>query len=376
MAQDSLNSSRRASLFYLGWLAAVAIVLGTLASLVLAREVWIRRQSGALEAESRRGRPVLVEPVSFAPKARTVVFPGDVHGFYETELFAKVPGYIRSIKVDKGTRVRKGQPLAEIESPELDHQVQDARADYNLRIVTDRRFQEMVRHGAASQQQADQTHADMLQARAHWLSLEAQQAYERVEAPFDGVITARNVDPGALVTLNTASTGAVPLLAIATLKPLRVYVRMPQEQAVYVKDGDPAVVRGEEFTAREFKGSVTRQSQALAAATRTMLVEVDLPNDDLALRPGMYARVGVAIRGSSGAPLVPDDTLIFKDGKVFVPVVRGERLHLAEVTLGYDDGIKVETVSGLSGDELIAMNVGQAAEEGELVRARRIDQPR
>lgn len=242
MAQDSLNSSRRASLFYLGWLAAVAIVLGTLASLVLAREVWIRRQSGALEAESRRGRPVLVEPVSFAPKARTVVFPGDVHGFYETELFAKVPGYIRSIKVDKGTRVRKGQPLAEIESPELDHQVQDARADYNLRIVTDRRFQEMVRHGAASQQQADQTHADMLQARAHWLSLEAQQAYERVEAPFDGVITARNVDPGALVTLNTASTGAVPLLAIATLKPLRVYVRMPQEQAVYVKDGDPAVV--------------------------------------------------------------------------------------------------------------------------------------
>jgi RND family efflux transporter MFP subunit len=162
----------------------------------------------------------------------------------------------------------------------------------------------------------------------------------------------------------------MPVLTLATLSPVRVYVDLPQADAPYVKDGDQAVVTVSEYGGRRFAGVVTRHPQALAADTRTMLVEVDLPNDDGALLPGMYGQVDIALSGRRSALRIPDDVLIFRDGKTWVPVIDGDKLRVVEVALGYDDGRSSEVLSGLTGDEALAMNVGQTAKDGELVAVR------
>jgi RND family efflux transporter MFP subunit len=157
---------------------------------------------------------------------------------------------------------------------------------------------------------------------------------------------------------------------MATLSPLRVYVDVPQLQAPFVRDGDETVVTVTEYPGRRFPASVTRHPEALSPATRTMRVEVDLPNEDRTLLPGMYAQVSIEVSGRPAAPRVPDDTLIFRDGKTWVPVVDAGRLRVVPVTLGYDDGRESEVVEGLAGDELIATDVGQTARDGEAVEVR------
>jgi RND family efflux transporter MFP subunit len=155
---------------------------------------------------------------------------------------------------------------------------------------------------------------------------------------------------------------------MATLSPLRIYTDVPQSTAPFIRNGDPAAINVTEFPDREFKGSVTRHPDALTSATRTMLVEVDLPNTDGALLPGMYATVTFTVSTPEGVPMVPDDALVFRDGKPYVPVVRASHLKLAQVTLGYDDGINVEIKKGITDQDMVALNVGQSARDGEPVR--------
>jgi len=143
---------------------------------------------------------------------------------------------------------------------------------------------------------------------------------------------------------------------------------VPQSVAPFIRDGDPAIVTVTEYPGRKFEGNVSRHPQALTSATRTMLVEVDLPNQDLALLPGMYASLELNVNTSASAPTVPDDALIFRDGKPFVPLVRNGRLKLASVTLGYDNGVDVQITDGIAPDDLVALNVGQAARDGDPVR--------
>ena len=191
---------------------------------------------------------------------------------------------------------------------------------------------------------------------------------QRIEL-FSGVITARYVDPGHLIPQQTAPSSAnTPIVAMATLSPLRVYAEMPQSVAPFIRDGDPVIVTVTEYPGRKFEGSVTRHPQALTSATRTMLVEVDLPNQEVALLPGMYASMELNVTTPVGAPTVPDDALIFRDGKPYVPVVRNGRLKLAGVTLGYDNGINVQITDGITPDDMVALNVGQSARDGDLVR--------
>ncbi len=368
MTDSSQMQSKTGSLFYFGWIASVVVVLVTLAGLVLAREVWIHQQATELEQEEQLGPLVLVTPVQRVPLKQTLNYPADIHGFYESSIYPKVPGYIKSILVDKGARVKKNQLLAVLVSPELDRLVDDARAAYQMAALTDGRYQLLVKQHVASQEQADESHATMLSDEAKWKSLVANQAYERVLAPYDGIITERDLDPGALVAMATAQEGAREIFKMATLKPVRIYVHMPQDDAAFVQNGNPARVTVSQLPGRSFDGVVTRHPEALMSDTRTMLVEVDLANNDLLLLPGMYAHVDIAVTGSSGTPLVPDDALVFKDGKTYVPTVRDNRIHLAEVELGQDDGIQCQVVKGLSGDELVAINLGQSATDGEVVR--------
>jgi RND family efflux transporter MFP subunit len=354
--------------FTLGWIAVVLATFIVTAALVLARDLRIRRQTELLEQEVTQGRRVLVAPVQFAPPSRSLEIPATVHGFVETPIYAKIAGYLKKINVDKGDRVKEGQVLAVLESPEIDQQVANARANYNLQRLTNQRNQELVRKALIAQQVADESRAAMLQAKATLDQLEAMQRYEAIGAPFTGIVTARYVDPGALIPQTTTSSGGNPIVTLATLSPVRVYADVPQSAAPLIHDGDPAVIIVNEYPGREFKGSVTRHPDALRTATRTMLVEVDVPNEDTALLPGMYGRVTFSVAVPAGPPQVPDDALVFRGGKVYVPVVRDNHLHLAEVTLGYDNGRTVEVTVGIGPKDQVALNVGQSARDGEVVQ--------
>jgi RND family efflux transporter MFP subunit len=361
--------------FTLGWIVAVLAAFIVTAALVLARDLRIRRQTEQLEQEAALGPRVLVAPVQFAPPSRSFEIPATVHGFVETPIYAKIAGYLKKINVDKGDRVKEGQVLAVLESPEIDQQVANARANYNLQRLTNQRNQELVRKALIAQQVADEARAAMLQAKATLDQLQVMQSYEVIRAPFSGIVTARYVDPGALIPETTTSTPGNPIVAMATLSPVRVYADVPQSAAPLIHDGDPTVIAVNEYPGREFKGSVTRHPDALRTATRTMLVEVDVPNEDAALLPGMYARMTFSVTVPAGPPQVPDDALVFRGGKVYVPVVRDSHLHLAEVTLGYDNGRTVEVTAGIGPKDQVAINVGQSARDGEVVQPIQAESP-
>jgi RND family efflux transporter MFP subunit len=304
------------------------------------------------------------------PATRELKLPATIRGFDETDIFAKVPGYLKTISVDKGDRIHKGQLLAVLDSPELDQQVANARANYNLALITDKRNQALRREKVIADQTADESHGAMLQARATLSQVIANQQYETITAPFDGIVTARYIDPGHLVPATTApgTPGSGALITVARMAPLRVFTYVPQNVAPFIKDGDAARITAMGYTGKTFKGTITRHPNALSPDTRTMLVEVDLPNENEVLYPGMYATAEFTIAMGTGAPMVPDDALVFRDGKVYVPVVRNNQLHLAEVTLGYDNGQTVEVLSGINPNDKVAVNVGQAAHDGENVQ--------
>jgi RND family efflux transporter MFP subunit len=297
------------------------------------------------------------------------LLPGEIYGYYETPIYAKIAGYVKTMLVDKGSRVRAGQLVATIESPETDQQTRNAKAAYDIAALTDRRYQSLIKQEVVPQQVADESHAQMLQTYATWRSYVATQQYEHVLAPFDGMITVRNLHPGALVgSAAAAGTSTPAIYQMATLKPLRVYVYLPQPLSPLVRDGDRAVVTVNEYPERDFPGTVSRHPSALDQSTRTMQIEVDLPNEDLALYPGMYANVKIEVSGGKQSPKVPDEALIFTNEDTFVPVVRDNRIHLVKVKLGLDDGTNCEVIHGLSGDEIVALGMGQTAREGELVQ--------
>jgi membrane fusion protein, multidrug efflux system len=362
--------------FFAGWIVAIIIALIATAGLVLARELWIGRQTSALENENQAGPHVLVSKVLQAPATRDLKLPATIRGFDETDIYAKVPGYLKTIKVDKGDRIHKGQLLAILTSPELDQQVANARANYNLALITDKRNQALVHAQVIPQQTADESHGAMLQARATLAQDLANQQYETITAPFDGIVTARYIDPGHLVPANTTpgTPGSGAIISISRYSPLRVFTYVPQNMAPFIKDGDPATITAAGYPGQKFTGTITRHPDALSPDTRTMLVEVDLPNENQALYPGMYATAEFTVAMGTGAPMVPDDALIFRDGKVYVPVVRNNQLHLAEVTLGYDNGQTVEVLSGINPSDKVAVNVGQAARDGENVQP--VDNPK
>jgi RND family efflux transporter MFP subunit len=208
--------------------------------------------------------------------------------------------------VDKGSRVHAGELVATIESPETDQQTRTAKATYEIAAITDRRYQELVAQQVVPQQTADQYHAQMLETYATWKSYLATQQYERVLAPYDGMITARNLHPGALVARESASNTSTPAIyEMATLKPLRVYVYLPQPLSPFVRDGDRAVVTVNENPERNFVGTVTRHPEALDQSTRTMQIEVDLPNDDLALYRACTRRSKLLSTAVSSRPKFP-----------------------------------------------------------------------
>ena len=359
---------RPGKLYAFGLVVAVVIVVALTAGLVLGHDLIVKRQTSQLADRAAQGRNVLVARVFEQPASRSIDLPATIHGYTEAALYAKVAGYLKTIDVDKGDRVQRGQVIAILETPDLDKQVADAKAAYWLQTVTDQREQLLVRQGVIAQQEADTANASMLEARATYEQLLAEQSYKEITAPFDGIVTARYVDPGALIPQATTTANGVPIISVATVSPLRVYAEVPQNLALWIKNGDPATITTYELEGRQFKGTILRHPEALDTASRTMLVEVDLPNTDRALLPGMYAKLDISVDASAATGnMVRDDALVFRDNKVFVPLVRQGHLHLIPVKLGYDNGNTVVVEGDVRGNDMVALNVGQAATDGEVV---------
>jgi RND family efflux transporter MFP subunit len=169
-------------------------------------------------------------------------------------------------------------------------------------------------------------------------------------------------------TTAPGTPGSGAIITIARMAPLRVFSYVPQNVAPFIRDGDAASITAAGYGGKKFTGTITRHPNALSPDTRTMLVEVDLANEGQILYPGMYATAEFTINASTGPPMVPDDALVFRNGKTYVPVVRNNQLHLVEVTLGYDNGQTVEVLSGVAPNDKVAVNVGQAARDGENVQ--------
>lgn len=387
-------------LFGLGVLLVVAFVAGY---------VPLQRRESALRAEAdaqQKGLPrVVVMRVDRGTDQNVLKLPGTMQALTEAPILARADGYLKRRLADIGDRVTTGQVLAEIDAPELDQQIHQAeaaieqaqaateqaqaalaqgKANRELARLTADRLKRLVEKGISPQQDGDQAQAqlaaqdanvqalekailaqqsNLVAARANLARLQEVQGYRVVKAPFDGVITLRNVDVGALV-----STGTTLLYRIAQIGTLRTYVNVPQASVNAVHVGQAATLTVSHLPGRTFKGTVARTAKALDPSTRTMLVEVDVPNADGALFPGVYADVDLS--GSRPDPplVVPAAAILFRNDGAQVAVVQADQtIHLQKIAVGRDYGDRVEILQGIPEGTTIVAVPGDAAREGAKV---------
>jgi RND family efflux transporter MFP subunit len=360
----------------------VALALGG------ARTVVSRMQnSRVLEATSAESGAMYVRTVQVEPGggAQTLSLPGTLQGFVQAPVAARAGGYLRRWTKDIGSRVRQGELLAEIETPELDQQLsqaiaarQQTAASLDLAKSSMLRWEALRKRDAVSQQELDERRSAFAQAQANLAAADANverlrqlEGFKRVVAPFSGVITKRNVDIGDLI-----DTTGKPLFLLSQTDPLRVYVNVPQAYAQLVKPGQAATVTQTELHGRKFRGEVARTAASIDAATRTMQVEVSLRNQDGALLPGAFVQVDLALP-PSGTVTVPFNALLFRGEGVRVAAVDGKgTVHIRPVRLGRNFGDAVEILEGLAGGERLVVNPADSLDEGDQVQVVADAQPR
>ncbi len=331
-----------------------------------------KREASAQEALSRKatvalGPLVRVVRVNVTSAARVISLPAEVRAAQRSQLFAKVSGYLTRVLVDKGDRVKKGDLLAELESPDSDQQERGASAELDLKRLQLGRLEKLLPNGAVSPQDVDQARAAVLVAQSTLERARVLRSYQKLRAPFDGVVTARFADPGALLPAATSSTtSAQPVLELASLGLLRATLQLGQEDASLVRLGDLVAVDVPGGARLEAK--ISRFSRSIDLKTRTMLAEIDLADPPEHLYPGAFVQVALTMRGTP-RPLVPVEALITRAGTLVVPTVVDGKVHLQPVRTGVDDGRTVEILSGLQGGELVALNLGSDAVEGGAVQA-------
>jgi len=312
--------------------------------------------------------------------SQELILPGNLQAFSDTPIYARTTGYLKRWHADIGKKVKAGELLAEIDAPELDDQLQQAKADhataeanYHFAQSTAARWEALLKTDSVSKQEADEKRNDMAArkavleaARYNVLRLEKLQAFKRLYAPFDGVITARNVDVGMLI--DAGSAPAKEMFHIASTKRLRVFVNVPQSYARDVGPGMTAELTLAEFPGQHFKGTFARSSQSIDAVTRTLRSEVDVENATGELLPGSYAQVHLKLSSEHAALIVPVNTLLFRPEGVMVAVLQGDRAVLTPVKLGRDYGSEVEVVSGLNATDSVILNPSDSLVSGAQVR--------
>jgi membrane fusion protein, multidrug efflux system len=366
-----------------GRTALVAAALVALALLAVGTVPRVLRHR-AIVAEA--GAATTAVPVVTVAEARlgaatgVLALPATVQGLHETGVYPRSNGYVRRWLADMGAQVRAGQTLAEIETPELDQELAQSRATLaqveatrELARATLARWQDLVKEDAATRQELDEKQAAFNAAqasanasRANVERLTALRRFASVTAPFSGVITARNVDMGALVS---AGGGGRPLFTIAQVDTVRVLTSVPQSAAPAVRVGQVADVTVQELGSAAFRGRVTRTAQALDPATRTLLTEIQVANPGRRLLPGMFAQATLTLDRETPPLLVPANTLMMRADGPQVAVVTGGRVRLTHVTLGRDYGTAVEVTSGLAPGATLVVNPGDEVSDGAVVRA-------
>jgi multidrug efflux pump subunit AcrA (membrane-fusion protein) len=348
--------------------------------------------------ESSIPQVLAIQPKAGAP-TQEIVLPGNMQAYEDAPIYSRTDGYLKKWYVDIGGHVKKGQLLAEIESPEVDQQLLQGRADLstaqaNLQLseTTSARYSELLKSDAVSQQDTDNAVSDtkakqtiVKSAQANVSRLEQLQSFEKITAPFDGVITARNTDVGQLINSGNASTGSTTgvgnsaagssavntreLFHVASINTLRVFINVPQ---IYSNDAKPSTVADltlDQFPGRKFSGKLVRNANAIDLATRTLLVEVDVKNNTGELLPGSYAAVHLKLDSSRPTLLLPVSALVFRtQGLQVATLGENNRAHLENITLGRDFGTQVEVVSGLTTDQKVIDSPPDSLVEGEQVR--------
>jgi RND family efflux transporter MFP subunit len=332
----------------------------------------------------------LAQPV-FEKDAREIVLPGNMQAFTLAPIYARTTGYVKSWSHDIGSHVHKGDLLAVIETPELDQQLDQAKADLAtaqsnaaLAKITADRYRGLIAQNAVSQQDTDtaisqlearSTEVNSAQANVH--RLEELQSFERIEAPFDGVITARNLDIGQLVTPAGSTTtpgagtvsGSKEVYDISSIGTLRVFINVPQIYAPDAKNGVTATLTLPQYPGRTFRGKLVRSSGAVDPATRTLLAEVDVDNRSGELLPGSYTEVHLNVSTNVPALIVPVSALILEpDGLHVATVDATNHAHIVRVTAGRDSGSTLEVLGGLAPGQFVIANPPDSLTDGELVR--------
>jgi len=361
-------------------LVGIAVVWGGFEGIRILRE----RSSSASAAAA--GLPVVrVSPATRASRDSVLSLPGDIIAFEDSPVYARVDGYVRTWTVDIGAKVKAGQLLAEIETPELDQQLNRARAlvlqaKANLEIarITYQRYLGLVKTAAVSQQEVDNNlalqearKADLTAADAEVDRLTAMKGFQKIYAPFDGIVGARNLSKattGALIDLGSHDPKAW-LYRIYRMDPVRVYIAVPQNYLPMIRDGLAADVGVREYPDRTFQGRVVRNAASLDAASRTMLVEVEVPNPDGILLPGMYSTVQFKLVNPSPPIVVADSSIIvLAEGPQIAVVDKDDVVHIRKVRLGRDFGRTVEILSGCAEGERIVTTPSDLLKDGAKVR--------
>jgi RND family efflux transporter MFP subunit len=364
----------------------IAAVAALFLLLLAAGTVPRLRRRQELEARTRAAEAAPVVTVATVHRAAPqgeLLLPGTVQAMREAAIYARGNGYVRRFHADIGARVRAGQLLAEIQTPEVDQELAQARASlgqvraaYDLARSSLARWRSMVKDSAATRQELDEREAAFAAASANVAAAEANvrrltelQSFGRVTAPFAGTLTARNVEVGQLVTAGQgpAGSGARPLFVLAQADTGRVMISVPEGAAAQLRPGAVAevLVRGVEASV---PGRVVRTAGALDPSTRTMLAEVDVPNTSGVLLPGMYAQVRLAVRSVTPGVLLPANALVVRSAGPQVALVRDGRVHFVKVVLGRDLGTDVEVLTGLDDGATVVMNPSDEVTDGAPVR--------
>jgi RND family efflux transporter MFP subunit len=365
------------------WLVLAIAVIAVAALLVSG--IWSRVKAGATlrteTAQAALPAVSVVSPKQTAP-ADEIILPGNVQPFITSPIYSRTNGYLKKWYFDIGAHVKKGQLLAVIETPEVDQQLQQARsnlltaqANLELASITKTRYQGLLKSNAVSQQDVDNAvgtyNANKAIVEADKAAVEQYSAlvsFEKIYAPFDGVITARNTDIGDLINSGSNSNVKTDLFHVAQPGKLRVYVNVPEEYSRGIKSGMTADLSLAEFPDRKFQGKLVRTAEAINLTTRTLLIEIDLDNPTGTLLTGSYAEVHLAVPTQASTFLVPVNTLIFRSEGLHVATVKEGKVVLTTVTPGHDFGNDIEIVSGLKANDQVVVNPPDSIVSGQAVQ--------
>jgi RND family efflux transporter MFP subunit len=367
---------RTATIIAAAALAAIALLLYSGIHSRAAAESRLKQRTG----EAAVPTVDVVYPREGAP-TQEIILPGNTQAFSDAPIYARTSGYLKHWYFDIGAHVQKGQLLAEIETPEVDQQLQQARADLdtaqanlNIAKITAARWQGLVSDGSVSQQETDQAVSNLSAVKAAAESsaanvrrLEQLQSFEKVYAPFDGIITARNTDIGALIDAG-ANTQPKELFHMAAIRTLRLYVAVPEVYSRAARSSAPATLTLDEFPGQTFHGTLVRNANAIDLASRTLLVEVDVDNPTGQLLPGAYVFVHLKLPDETRSVTISANTLIFRKEGLQVALVRNGKAELVPVQISRDYGNSVEIVSGLQPTDAVIVDPSDSLVAGMAVR--------